>query len=141
MKNLAISLVGLGLLLTGCTTTPPSNEAEVLAGRWTVTPEEPGDIEGAEYEAEFDSSGNLVELSATTPDGGMARLMIDDATTEVDGSNVTITIPKLAGAKVFEGTLSEDQNTITGSITEEVNLGDLELVLPGGNITFERITS
>ena len=62
-----------------------------------------------------------------------------NATTTVDGSAVSISIPQLTGTTTFDGTLSDDQNTITGTITDEIDLGDLEVTLPGGDLTFERI--
>jgi hypothetical protein len=54
---------------------------------------------------------------------------------------VTVTIPAAGGTRVFEGTLSADQNTITGSLTRELDLGDLEASLPGGELTLERVAS
>jgi hypothetical protein len=41
--------------------------------------------------------------------------------------------------RVFTGTLSDDENTITGSITQEIDLGDLEATLPGWELTLERL--
>ena len=52
---------------------------------------------------------------------------------------MTISIPQLTGAAVFNGTLSGDQNTIEGSITDEFDLGNLEVSLPGGDLTLERV--
>jgi len=115
------------------------NPAAVLEGLWSVTPEDPGEVEGVEYTATFDGDGQLLELRGIGPDGGVAVLDTTDSTTEVDGDQVTINLPVLAGTRLFEGTLSADQNTIIGSVTEEINLGDLMLILPGGNLTFERI--
>ena len=77
-----------------------------------MTPEDPGEFEGFEYEAVFDANGDLVELSAVGPDGGTAKLTLDNATTELVGSDVTITIPTPTGTRVFEGTLSADENTM-----------------------------
>jgi len=129
-------------LIAGCRTTPPAEEnpAAILEGLWSVTPEDPGEIEGVEYTATFDGDGQLLELRGIGPDGGVAILDTTDSTTELDGDQVTISVPVALGTRIFEGTLSEDENTIVGSITEEIDLGDLELVLPGGNLTFERIT-
>ena len=52
---------------------------------------------------------------------------------------MSISIPRLTKTTVFEGILSSDQNTITGTITDEIDLGDLEITLPGGDLTLERI--
>jgi hypothetical protein len=143
MRKLSAVVILGCLVVSGCAIiVPPDNPAAVLEGTWSVTPADPGDFEGWEYEARFDSNGDLVELSATRPeDGATARLTIDDATTELDGSAVVITLPNLAGQRVFEGTLSSDQNTMTGSVTDEIDLGDLEAIIPGGELTFERISS
>ena len=119
---------------------PEENPAAVLEGTWSVTPEDPGQFEGWEYEARFNGDGDMVELSGVRPeDGATASLSIDVATTQLDGVDVTITIPDLSGTRVFEGTLSDDQNTMTGSVTDEIDLGNIEASLPGGDLTFERI--
>jgi hypothetical protein len=47
----------------------------------------------------------------------------------------------LSRVRVFEGTLSNDQNTMTGSVTDEIDLGDLEATIPGGELAFERLSS
>ena len=141
MRVYGFALIGTCALIAGCPfAEDPDNSAAVLEGTWSVTPAEPGEFEGFEYEAVFDSNGNLVQLSAEGPNGEMATLTLDNATTELDGSAVTITIPRPTGTSIFEGTLSDDQNTMIGSGTQEINLGDLEVVLPGGDLTFERIS-
>ncbi len=142
MRVMTCLCIGTCALIAGCRTTPPAeaNPAAILEGLWSVTPEDPGEIEGVEYTATFDGDGQLLELRGIGPDGGVAILDTTDSTTELDGDQVTISVPVALGTRIFEGTLSEDENTIVGSITEEIDLGDLELVLPGGNLTFERIT-
>ena len=118
------------------------NPAAVLEGAWEVTFEEPGDLEGFEITATFDGDGQLRSLTAEAPEGGTASLDVDEATTTtVDGDDVTITIPVAGGTRILEGTLSEDQNTITGSLSQELELpsGDLEVALPGSDLTLERI--
>ncbi len=142
MRVMTCLCIGTCALIAGCPTAPPAEEnpAAILEGLWSVTPEDPGEIEGVEYTATFDGDGQLLELRGIGPDGGVAVLDTTDSTTELDGDQVTISVPVALGTRIFEGTLSEDENTIVGSITEEIDLGDLELVLPGGNLTFERIT-
>jgi hypothetical protein len=143
MRKASIVIMLGCVVVCGCNIlVPPDNPAAVLEGTWSLTPEDPGEFELWTYQARFDDNGNLVELSGTRPeDGATASLTVDAATTQLDGTNVTITVPNLAGARVFEGTLSADQNTMTGSITDEIDLGDLEATLPGGELTFERISS
>lgn len=118
------------------------NPAAVLEGTWQVTFDEPGDLEGFDIQATFDANGQLVELRAVSPEGGMGTLDVDDATTtEVNGNDVTITIPAAAGERVLEGTLSEDQDTITGTLSRELELpgGDLDVTLPGAGLTLDRV--
>ena len=131
-------VASLGFVV-GCPVVPAPGPEAVLEGTWSITPADPGEFEGFTYEARFNSSGDLVEINGTRPDGATASLGIDNATTTVDGSAVSISIPRLTGTRVFDGTLSDDQNTITGSMTEDINLGDLEVTLPGGDLTLERM--
>ena len=142
MKREVLSLCAVASLslVVGCPFVPAPGPEAVLEGTWTITPADPGDFGGFMFEARFDSSGNLVEISGTRPeDGATALLDTSNATTTVDGSAVSISIPQLTGTTAFDGTLSDDQNTITGTITDEIDLGDLEVTLPGGDLTFERI--
>ena len=139
MKRKALNVCVVASLgfVVGCPMMP--GPEAVLEGTWSITPADPGDGEGFTYEAHFDSSGNLIEITGTRPDGATASLTIDNATTTVDGSAVTISIPRPTKTTVFDGTLSEDQNTITGTLTDEIELGDLEVTLPGGDLTLERV--
>ena len=144
MRVCGLAVIGMCALIAGCPfTVIPDNPAAVLEGTWSVTPEDPGDFADWEFEATFDSQGDLTQLHAAGPEGETVTRNIDGTTTEVDGNDVTITVPNLTdtGVTVFEGTLSEDQNTMTGSTTEEIDLGDLEVVVPGGALTLERIPS
>ena len=141
MKRQVMGLCVIATLgfVVGCPLVPAPDPEGVLEGTWSITPTDPGDFEGFTYEARFDSSGVLVEITGTRPDGATASLDIENATTTVDGNDVTISIPRLTGTSVFSGTLSGDQNTIVGSITDEIDLGNLEVSLPGGDLTLERI--
>lgn len=136
-----ISLVTLG----GCNIfNPPVNEAAVLEGTWQADFEEPGDLEGFDVQLTFDSSGQLTEISAESPEGGTASLDVSDSTTtEVDGNQVTVSIPVAGGTRTFEGTLSDDENSIEGSLSQEIELpsGDLDVTLPGSNLTLTRVDS
>jgi hypothetical protein len=128
--------------MAGCPGGITENPAAVLEGTWQVTLAEPGDLEGFDIEVTFDADGQVTLVTAESPDGGTASLDVDDsATTEVDGSDVTITIPAAGGERVVQGTLSEDENTITGSLSRELELpsGDLDITLPESDLTLERI--
>jgi hypothetical protein len=140
MTRWALSLGVVGLILSGCAVVvPPDGDAAFLEGTWTITHEDPIDPAGVEYEAFFSASGQLSQLTATTADGATATLDTDGASTAIGGNQVTISIPRPTGTSVFEGTLSEDQNTITGSLTQQIDFDDLDIVLPGGNIIMERV--
>ncbi len=139
MNRFAIAMLGVSVgFVFGCPF-QTDNPAAVLEGNWSVTPATPGDFEGYQYEATFDQDGQLTQLSADGPAGQTATLDTAGSETTVSGDDVTITIPRLTGESVFEGTLSEDQNTMTGSLTQEIDLGNLEILLPGGDVTLERI--
>jgi hypothetical protein len=141
MKRKVLNLFIVALLgfVCGCPVAPAPGPEAVLEGTWSITPTEPGDFADWDFEAVFDSSGDLTTLSGTREDGATATLDTTGATTELDESEVTISIPDAAGTRVFTGTLSDDQNTITGSITQEIDLGDLEATLPGGDLALERM--
>jgi hypothetical protein len=132
-------LCATSLALVGCppVITPPAEA--VLAGDWTITPADPGDFDDVMYEATFDDDGQLSEIRAERADGATASLDTSDATTTLTGDQVSISIPVMSGTRVFEGTLSTDQDTIVGSVAQEIELGDLEVRLPQGDLTFERI--
>ena len=139
MKKALFSLVGLICLTAGCKTT--TNSAAVLEGIWQLVFDQPGDLAGFDIQATFDADGVLQEITATAPAGGTASLAVaDTTTTTVDGSDVTITIPKAGGTSVFTGTLSDDQNSIPGSLSQELQLpSGNALTLPGGDLTLNRI--
>ena len=141
MKRIVLNLFIVASLgfVCGCPVVPAPGPEAVLEGTWSITPAEPGDFADWDFEAVFDSSGDLTTLSGTREDGATATLDTTGATTELDESEVTISIPNDAGTRVFTGTLSDDQNTITGSITQEIDLGDLDATLPGGDLTLERM--
>ena len=137
-RTILTSLVALGsLFLVGC----PSlvvPEA-ILSGFWTLIPADPGDVDDFEYEAQFDDQGELVKISGSRSDGAVVSLTIRNATSTLDGSALTIVIPTDSGSATFQGTLSTDMNSMEGSLTKEIDLGDLEAVLPGGDLTLERV--
>ena len=84
--------------------------------------------------------GQLTEIMGTrAEDGATATLDTTGSTTTLAGSEVTIDIPGDVMSRVFTGTLSADENTMTGSVTEQINLGDLDIMLPGGDLTWTRV--
>ena len=139
MKKALFSILSLACLGTTCSTT--TNSADVLEGTWQVVFDQPGDLEGFDIQATFDSDGLLTEITATGPTGATGSLTVADTTTsEVDGSDVTITIPRAGGTTIFEGTLSDDENSIPGSLSRELQLPSGNAVtLPSGDLTLTRI--
>ncbi len=144
-KWMESSLLVAMLTIAGCNLFgPASNPAAVLEGTWQAVFDQPGDLEGYDIRLIFDANGALTQITAAAPAGGTASLDVaDTTTTEVDGNQVTITVPAVAGARVFEGTLSDDQNSIDGSLSQELQLpsGDLQVTLPGGDLTLTRLGS
>jgi hypothetical protein len=139
---LGVLITGTGFLV-GCT--PGSgNAASELEGVWQLNFEEPGDLEGYDIQATFDSRGQLKEINAASPEGGSATLDVsDDSTTTVDDHDVTITIPRAGGTTVYEGTLSDDNNTIEGNLSQALELpsGDINVTLPGSGLTLVRLAA
>ena len=135
------SVIAFGIL-GGCGLFQIPNPAATLAGDWQVKTTQPGALDSDDIRAHFDENGKLTQITATAPDGGTASLDVDDTTTtEVDGNDVTITIPAIGLEPVIEGTLSDDHNTITGNLSHELGLShtDLVVTLPGSAITLTRI--
>lgn len=84
----------------------------------------------------------MVDLSGIRlEDGTTVMRTIDGATTELDGSDVAMTFRGPARARVLEGTLSDNPNTMTALVTEQVDRGEPEAALPAGASTFDRIAS
>ncbi len=118
-----------------------TNPAAVLEGDWLLIFDEPGDAKGWEIVTTFDADGQLQEIAATGPAGETASLTVGDTTTStVDGSAVTVTIPRAGGTVVYEGNLSDDENSIDGSLSRELELPSGNgLTLPGSDLTLNRI--
>ena len=145
-RRIALTAVPVLLLtfVVGCPLFDPlpSPPEAVLAGVWTITPAEPGDFADFSFEGTFNADGQLTEILGTrAEDGATAKLDTTGSTTTLTGSDVTIDIPGDVMSRVFTGTLSEDENTMTGSVTEQINLGDVEFNLPGGDLTWTRVVA
>ena len=127
--------------IAGCNNLGPgSNPAAILEGTWTAVFAVPGDLALADVQFIFDANGALTQITATPPAGATVTFNVTDATTtQVDGDQVTVTIPTAAGARIFTGTLSSDQNTITGSLSLSVDFpGGSNITLPSGDLTLTR---
>jgi len=121
--------------LVGCPTTVPPPAAAVLEGEWD------GETANGEFDVFFNSSGVVTSIVGERQDCEQATLNISNATTTLEGSAVTITIPTATGDVIYEATLSDDGNTLTGTVNRSIEIGaDLELVLEQGELTLVRDT-
>ncbi len=126
--SLMIPVVSCGLLPG----TPPAEA--VLEGDWMTM-----SAEGVTAVVTFNDQGVVVKIDETREDGVNAILNVEDSTTTLDGNMVTITIPTSSGQVELEGTLSEDQNTLTGTLTREIVFENVMITIPEGDITLSRI--
>jgi hypothetical protein len=119
---------------TGCPFLPGS--AAVLEGDWQTT-----DSEADFVFVRFDNLGVVTGIIAADEETGQAVIVsVNNATTTLEDSNVTLTIPTLAGNAIFTGTLSEDQNTMTGTLATTIEIGDdLVIIIPQGDLTLTRV--
>ena len=130
MRNVAMFLLGAAVLVgaVGCPGVIGPSGPAILAGDWTGT-----DADGLVVTVTFNEDGIVVSIARE--DGVSAE--VSNSTTELDGNDVTIVI----GGATFSGTLSEDQNTITGTIEQEITAGggDVVITLPAGDFEIDRV--
>jgi hypothetical protein len=129
-------------LLAGCGLSPGPNPAAMLAGDWQIKTTQPGPLDQFDIRANFNADGKITQITTIPPFGGTTNLSVDNTTTtEVNGNEVTITIPEIGVNAVIRGTLSDDENTITGNLSHDLNLihTDFSVALPGSDITLTRI--
>ena len=128
-------VVSYMVFLVGCPIpTPEPPAAAVLEGDWVTDTEE-----GGVAFVRFDGNGAVVQVFAVTEEGATISLDVDDGTTTLEGSSVTIVIPLDSGEVTFEGTLSQDQDTLTGTLTQEIVIGDAVVItIPQGEVTLVR---
>lgn len=136
LRKLSVVILGSILLnSTSCGPAPTSNAA-VLEGQWRTSA-----AAGGSAVVTMDNTGAVVEIVATTADNVMATLTVNRASSTLEGSAVTMTIPTPNGEVVFQGTLSADHNTLTGTLTREIVVGNAMITIPQGNITMTRIVT
>jgi hypothetical protein len=125
---------------------PPAPEPEptpdpetVLEGDWETTAETAEGV--ADVVITFDETGVVTRIVGTLDDGTTVSANITGATSTVDGDDVTLTIPLPNSDDVvtFEGTLSADENTLEGSLTRSIPIGDdVVVTIPAGDVTLNR---
>jgi len=125
----------------GCPTSS-NPDAAVLSGTWDVVFADVSGLGENDVTATFDSNGTLTTLNATAATGATATLSVSGSDSQVNGSDVTITIPNTLGTSTITGTLSSDQNTLDGTLSKEINLSGLGLTvtLPASDLTMTRVT-
>jgi hypothetical protein len=124
LRKFAFSVCGIGLLgiVASCGVSvikPPPPEA-VLAGYWNVTFDPPGLNEVLV----FDEIGHIAQRIITTGSGVGAITDTDTnvhKSTSVNGNVVHI---ETNDGAVFDGTMNDDKNVITGRFSSVVVIGD-----------------
>jgi hypothetical protein len=134
------SVVAMAIAITVSMAGCPSvvSPGAVLSGVWKVTPANAGNVDQWDFTATFANSGHLERLSATSPSGVVLNLDLKNTRTKVEQNQVTIRIPTLAATTIFEGTLSDDENTLAGSLSESIKFLSSDASLPAGDLTFVR---
>jgi len=130
-------LCGLMLVVAcaGCEVTPPASA--VLAGEWKST-----NLDDLEVTLTFDSNGILTKIEATRPsNNATAELSPQNATSDVNSNAVVITIPRSGGAAVYTATLSDDEDTLTGTLDAVIEVETGTITIPQGALVLERQTN
>lgn len=126
-----ILAVSISLVIIGCPLASQPSPS-VLAGNWSLST-----VDGTDVIATFDTSGKLISLSGTLPDGTTATLPIAGSTTVFDGNQFIITIVTPDGEIIFEGILSLDSRTLSGLLSATLVIDDSTLItLPSGDLIF-----
>lgn len=136
-----IVLFSSGVLAAGmmmgasCVVPAPDSGPAVLAGDW-----ESADDTGEPVVVRFDDQGVVDAILVGTGSGETATILVEGASTVLEGSTVTIVVPTPGGDATFVGTLAEDQNTMTGTVDRMIDVGDqLVVIIPQGDVTLTRV--
>ncbi|MBK9121372.1 MAG: hypothetical protein IPM18_17475 [Phycisphaerales bacterium] len=129
-------LLAVLAVVGGCPAPSEPPPEAVLAGEWRLSTVEETGI-SATY-LQFNSAGRLTsvryEFGATTVEG---QLRV--ASTRVDGQSVRIGVGLFGGGSLnFEGTLSADENTITGQASYIYRILGLTITVDNGAATLTR---
>jgi hypothetical protein len=137
LRRATVLSLGLAsLLLGGCPLFPSEPPpAAVLEGDWFAELDD-----GGEVVFTFDDQGDLTRIRAMTATGATVDFNASQSTTMLTGDQVTIRVPLGdRGTSTFEGTLSADQNTMEGALSQEIVAeGVLTVTIPGGDLTLTR---
>jgi len=135
-KAIVLSLVFVpgALAVVGCDVFLPPGPEAVLEGTWLLKSND--DTSGADLLLIFDNRGNLVQLRLAS--GAVTVNQAVRGRSTLDGSNVTITLSAFALSLNFAGTLSADNNVMTGTITTHISLGGTQIGINNGTATLTR---
>ena len=127
-------LVGTVILAGGCWEPAPGPEA-VLGGDWETTLPD-----GTVATFTFDESGTLVTITGERSGGASAVLTVLVSTSAVDGNDVTVKLGFPSATVTYDAVLSDDQNTLDGTVTSQFDFGGTLLVtIPRGDLTLTRV--
>jgi hypothetical protein len=135
LSTKAVMVVAPVLLLAafnGCSWTEPS----VLEGTWVVTVESVPDLE--ELLLTFDATGNIETVQYKIGDNAIITVPDPIGTTSVDGNTVTISVTFNSNTLAFNGTLNEEEDVITGSLTTLITVGAIEVKINNGPATLTK---
>jgi len=136
-KICCLTVPVLILGLAGCGMSPDTSlpPEAVLAGDWVTMTDT-----GKDAIVTFDEMGVLTTFRVEQSDGATVERDVVGASTVLDDAAVVITIPTPAGDVVFDGTLSQDQNQLIGSLDFPVVIDeDGTLAIPAGNVLLDRV--
>jgi hypothetical protein len=113
---------------------PPGTTESVLTGDWITTLQD-----GSVIVATFNGRDDLTHIAAHTAEGAHIERTVAQATTTIDGSNVTVRVVFAPFEVVtFSGTLSEDEQTLTGTLSSGITFGSPIAATLEGEIVFIR---
>jgi hypothetical protein len=128
-------LSSIMVIVGGCCLTPVES---VLTGNWSLTLNDNTEVDWPATVLIFDTDGQISEIQFTLS-GQAYATTYPDSTTTVDGSTVTIKVFTDQGTLTFVGTLSEDEQTVTGTLTTALTFGNVTITLPGVSATLTRL--
>jgi len=134
MRKLVVLGLGLAFAGLGCVEPPPPPASAVLAGEWVST-----NLDDLQLRLTFDDDGILTKVEATrVSDGATAELNPQNATSEVDSNAVTITVPTSGGSAVYEATLADDEDSMSGALSAVIDLENGAITVPQGALDLVR---
>lgn len=132
-----VVVVGAALLAatTGCPFSSPPEA--VLEGTWKLTTSQALNPPVTDWLLTFDKNGDLTEVKYTA---NAATVTWDRprATTNVDGSDVSISGERSGGSLTFEGTLDSTNTVITGKLTSTLEVGSATITVDHGDATMTK---